>query len=112
MPFQGTTALETMQLVLTEEPTPPRRLVPGLPRDLETICLRCLEKDAGRRYLSAADLADDLGRFLRGEPVAARPVGRWDAAGAGAGATRRWRLLGTVAATLLLGAHGRRLSSR
>jgi WD40 repeat protein len=74
-PFQGHTPYEVLVKLLTQEPPAPRRLVRGLPRDLETVCLRCLEKDPARRYASAAALADDLGRFRRGEPVAARPVG-------------------------------------
>ncbi|MFO0881816.1 MAG: protein kinase, partial [Gemmataceae bacterium] len=74
-PFTGTDALEVLPQVLNDEPVRPSRLAPGLPRDLETICLRCLHKDPTRRYASAADLAADLDRFLDGRPVAARPVG-------------------------------------
>jgi WD40 repeat protein len=73
-PFQGSSALDTLHLVRTAEPVPPRQLVPRLPRDVETVCLKCLQKDPRKRYRRAADLADDLGRFLRGEPVKARRI--------------------------------------
>jgi WD40 repeat protein len=73
-PFRGEMPIEAVQQVLHQEPTPPSRLQAGLPRDLETVCLKCLAKEPHRRYASAAELADDLARFLRGEPVRARPV--------------------------------------
>src|SRR5262249_26773250 len=63
-PFVGKDALEVLQQVLTDEPAPPSRLRGKVPWDLETICLKCLEKDPSRRYASAAELADDLRRFL------------------------------------------------
>jgi serine/threonine protein kinase len=77
-PFQAATPLETVLQVLHEEPVPPGRLVPQLPRDLEAVCLKCLEKEPHRRYASAEALADDLARWRRGEPTRARPL-RWPA---------------------------------
>lgn len=75
-PFRDVTILGTMDQVRGIEPVAPRRLVPQIPRDLETICLHCLEKDPERRFATADDLAEDLHRFAHGESVKSRPVGR------------------------------------
>lgn len=73
-PFLGRTAAETMMQVVQREPAAPSRSNPDLPRDLETICLKCLEKEPAQRYATARELGEELGRFLKGDPVLARPA--------------------------------------
>ncbi len=75
-PFRAATPLDTLLQVLAEEPVPPSRLQPKLPRDLETICLKCLQKNPARRYAPALALAEDLRRFQAHEPIQGRPAGR------------------------------------
>ncbi len=75
-PFLAATPLDTLMQVLHQEPERPGRIHPKIARDLETICLKCLDKDAQRRFGSALELADDLERWLRGEPILALPAGR------------------------------------
>src|SRR5262249_38362124 len=102
-PFKAETPLDTVLQALHAEPVAPRLLNPKVPRDLETVCLRCLHKEPHRRYASAADLPDDLGRFLDGRPIQARPVGvpervwRWCRR-----PPARAALVGVIAAALLV----------
>jgi eukaryotic-like serine/threonine-protein kinase len=106
-PFHGESPLATLARALQEEPAPPSRLRPGVARDLETVCLKCLHKDPALRYPSAAALADDLERFLTGQPIVARPPRGWERA-------VKWArrrpglalLLGLVVAVTALGAVG------
>ncbi len=82
-PFQGGTVQAVLHQVLETDPIPPRVLNPSVPADLETVCLKCLEKESVRRYATAREVVEELGRFLGGEPVHARPLG-W------AGRLSRW----------------------
>jgi predicted Ser/Thr protein kinase/tetratricopeptide (TPR) repeat protein len=83
-PFRGATLRQTLEMVCTQDPLPPSRLQPGVPRDLETICLKCLAKEPERRYATALALANDLDRFRAGEPILGRREGP---------ARRLWRRL-------------------
>ena len=76
-PFRAETPLETILMVVQGDPVPPTRLQPRVPRDLETICLKCLNKDPQRRYASAQALGEDLRRYLDGVPILARPLSAW-----------------------------------
>ncbi|HXI53706.1 MAG TPA: serine/threonine-protein kinase, partial [Candidatus Saccharimonadales bacterium] len=80
-PFQAAHLETTLNLVLTAEPVSPRVLNPSVPLDLETICLKCLEKEPARRYQTAKDLADEFERFVHHTPIQARPISRWEKVG-------------------------------
>jgi WD40 repeat protein len=94
-PFRAASVLGTLWQVRNQEPVPPRRLQPQVPRDLDTICLKCLHKEPRKRYADARALAEDLGRFLNGEPIRARQVRLVERA-------RKWARRRPAAATLLL----------
>jgi WD40 repeat protein/tRNA A-37 threonylcarbamoyl transferase component Bud32 len=94
-PFEAATPLDTILQVTSDDPVPPRRLQPNVPIDLETICLKCLEKKPNKRYASAEALAEDLRRFLAGEPILARPVGAFERA-------KKWAARRPAAAALLV----------
>jgi WD40 repeat protein len=102
-PFRGATVLETLEQARTVEPVWPRRLLPGLPRDIETIALKCLRKDPAKRYDSASALGEDLHRFLSGEPIVARPVSVWERTARWA---RRKPALAALGAALLVAVAG------
>src|SRR5262249_28888229 len=77
-PFRAATPMDTVLQVVQEEPVPPARLQPTCPHDLETICLKCLDKDAHKRYPTAQDLAAARRRWLNNEPIRARPASVWE----------------------------------
>jgi serine/threonine protein kinase len=93
-PFLPATTMDFLSQVVAVEPVPPSRLQPKVPRDLDTICLKCLQKDPGRRYGSALALAEDLRRFQAGEPILARRAGLWERG-------RKWARRRPTAATLV-----------
>jgi serine/threonine protein kinase len=102
-PFRADNTVDVIFKVVTEEPMPPGRIEPSCPRDLETVCLKCLQKDPASRYASAADLADDLGRFQAGEPTKARPPSRGERFRRWTWRRRWWMAgCGSVACLLLL----------
>ncbi len=98
-PFGGDSVEETLQQVRETAPAPPSKINPRAPRDLEVICLKCLDKNAARRYASARALAEDLARYLAGEPILARPVTAWERALKWA--RRRPAIAGLIAAVVV-----------
>jgi serine/threonine-protein kinase len=105
-PFQGETALDTLTQVRFQEPIPPSRLRPNLPRDVETICLKCLAKDPARRYETAGALADDLHHFQQGEAISARRSGPLERSWRWCRRKPAWASLAAAGTGLLLAALG------
>jgi WD40 repeat protein/predicted Ser/Thr protein kinase len=103
-PFQAASPLDTLKQVLEQEPVSIRQLNPQVPLDLETISIKCLEKDIARRYISAAQLAEDLQRYLDGEPILARPTTPWERSLKWA--RRRPAIAGLILAVVLVGVIG------
>ncbi len=102
-PFHAATVIETLHQVKTDDPVSIRSIQPDVPRDLETICLKCLQKDPARRYESAAALAADLNRFLHNRPVLARPSNLWERS---VKWSRRHPAIAVMFGSLILGAAG------
>jgi tetratricopeptide (TPR) repeat protein len=100
IPFRGVARM-VLQQILTEEPRPPRRLNDRIPRDLETVALKCLAKEPNRRYGTAGELAADLRHYLKGEPIQARPVGRLERGWRWARRNPRVAALGAMVAILI-----------
>jgi eukaryotic-like serine/threonine-protein kinase len=100
-PFQGETTLDILAQVRSEEPVPPSRLRARVPRDVNTICMKCLEKDPARRYSSAGELSEDLLRFLESKPIHARPIGTPERLWRACRRNPRVALLGTTVLVLL-----------
>jgi len=98
-PFQAATLAQTLRQLVEREPLSPRQINPGVPSDVETICLKCLQKEPARRYASAHEVSADLRRFLRGEPIKARPVGLVERAVKG---IRRRPVVSALAAAVVL----------
>jgi serine/threonine-protein kinase len=101
-PFRAASILDTLQQVRTQDPIPPSQFQPKVPRDLETICLKCLQKDTAKRYATAAALGEDLRRFLAGEPILARPVSRAEWLWRWCGRNPRVAALGGLVAILVV----------
>ncbi|MFO0878416.1 MAG: WD40 repeat domain-containing serine/threonine-protein kinase [Gemmataceae bacterium] len=106
VPFRASTLFEMLDLVQHTDPVAPTSLNLRLPRDISTICLRCLEKAPSRRYASARELADDLGRFLNGDSIHARPQSMAERTIRWANRHRSWAAAGTIAAVALVGLIG------
>jgi tetratricopeptide (TPR) repeat protein len=105
-PFKAATPMDTVLQVINNEPVPPRRFQPAVPPELETICLKCLRKEPAHRYATAAAVADDVNRFLNGEPIQARPSTAWERTIKWAKRKPAWAALIGVSALALLALFG------